>query len=172
MGGAASTNCASTRGSGSSNSSSCSRLRKALVIRAYNLRQKNETLHDQFRKYAHVRSPSITADTDGNSSSSSSSATLFISMDNIKRCLCLDAQNESSIDRGHEETNSWVDDLFLYTLGADVSYFTSNNTFLLPYDNPVFKVTEINFTDFIRFLESGKLVSYIVSVPNNTFLLL
>ena len=130
-------------GSGASTDSSCNavlRLRKALVIRAYNLRQKDETLYDQFRKYAHQKQTSGIRDASAvNKSGKHGNAGLYITMDNVKKCLSLDGRNSpSSSDSVGSDACSWVDDLFQYTLGAAVA--------------------EMNFVDFIRFLETGKLV--------------
>ena len=66
--------------------SSLMRLRKALVIRAYNSRKKEETLHEQFFPYAY-RKNNI----------------LYISLDDVKRVLSLDAP--------------WVDELFKRCVG-------------------------------------------------------
>ena len=101
--------------SSSSSSSSAQRLRKALVIRAYNLRKKDETLQDQFRKFAYVKSPTKRSSAEN----STTGGGLYISMENIKSCLNLtDGQSDSGTG---SDTSSWVDDLFMYTLGADVS---------------------------------------------------
>jgi hypothetical protein len=74
--------------------SSLSRLRKAIVIRAYNLRKPDETLDDQFRRFA-VR------DVDG---------VLYISFDNIKRCLLMETKEYD-----------WVDMFLQHSFGTEVS---------------------------------------------------
>jgi hypothetical protein len=74
--------------------SSLSRLRKAVVIRAYNLRKPDETLDDQFRRFA-VR------DVDG---------VLYISFDNIKRCLLMETKEYD-----------WVDKFLQHSFGTEVS---------------------------------------------------
>ena len=94
-------------GSGVS-SSSTMRLRKAIVIRAYNLRKADETLDEQFRVYA-------TRD-------SSLENKLTINLHDVKRCLELD------------DGALWssVQELFHHCMGVSVSklfirlYFCSN----------------------------------------------
>ena len=115
---------ASTDRAGSSNS--VLRLRKALVIRAYNLRRKDETLHAQFKKFAHQKATSKKDSSVAiiNGKSQAGSGALYISMDNIKKCLSLDGRSSPSTDSNGSETCSWVDDLFLYTLGATVSFYS------------------------------------------------
>lgn len=76
--------------------SSLNRLRKAIVIRAYNLRKPDDTVDDQFRRFA-VRGA------DG---------VLYISFENIKRCLVMETKEYEWIDQflhrsfGTEVTNS------------------------------------------------------------------
>ena len=73
--------------------SSLSRLRKAVVIRAYNLRTLEETVDTQFRQYA-------TRGTDG---------ALHISIDAVKRCLKMDTKEYE-----------WVNQLFQLMIGGEV----------------------------------------------------
>lgn len=73
--------------------SSVSRLRKSLVIRAYNMRKRDDTFDDQFRKYAFKKE-------DG---------THCISVKDIRLCLQLESGEYS-----------WVDDLFIHSFGAAV----------------------------------------------------
>lgn len=74
--------------------STLARLRKSLVIKAYNLRSEGQTLDQQFREYA-FRKPGES------STGSTGSTTYYITFSDVKKCLQL---NNSS--------NSWVDDLF------------------------------------------------------------
>lgn len=101
-----------THGSGISGSVNLTRLRKSLLIRAYNIRHQNTnnsrnntqlTLEDQFRPYAYVKR-SNTAPYTG----------LVITVDGIKQCLALDPNNRDNTTSG-----TWVDDLCKYSLGAD-----------------------------------------------------
>jgi len=89
--------------------STLARLRKAIVIRSYNLRQPNETVDEQFRKYAHR----------------SSNNALYITTEDVRRCLGMEAGEYG-----------WVDDLLKHSFGNQTA--------------------DINYFDFIRFLESGR----------------
>ena len=83
-------------GSGASTSSTM-RLRKALIIRAYNLRKADETLDEQFREYARRDS---TLDNK-----------LTITLLDVKNCLQL------------EDGTFWssLEDLFRHCMGVSVS---------------------------------------------------
>ncbi|KAJ1434185.1 hypothetical protein B484DRAFT_394164, partial [Ochromonadaceae sp. CCMP2298] len=94
------------------------RLRKALVIRSYNLRAPDETIEEQFRVYAFRDARNV----------------LHIKLSDIKLCLGMDSGEYM-----------WVEDLFQHTFGAQVA--------------------EINFSDFIRFLENGKPPSLDTGAP-------
>lgn len=74
--------------------SSLNRLRKAVVIRAYNLREPDATVDDQFRRFA-VRA----ADN-----------SLYITISNVRKCLGMESKE-------HE----WVDDLLHHAFGTQVS---------------------------------------------------
>ena len=76
-----------------SGASSLNRIRKAIVIRAYNLRKPDETWEDQFRRFA-------TRDADG---------VLQISVRNIKSCLMMESKDYD-----------WVDAFFQHTFGDQV----------------------------------------------------
>mmetsp|Transcript_21437 Transcript_21437/g.31058 ORF Transcript_21437/g.31058 Transcript_21437/m.31058 type:complete len:520 (+) Transcript_21437:166-1725(+) len=86
--------------------SSINRLRKALIMRAYNTRNADETLEEQFHKHTYRKGD-----------------ILYISIQDVKRALSVDAQ--------------WVDQLFERAMGCDVQDF--------------------EFSDFMDFLETGKL---------------
>lgn len=73
---------------GSGASSQNSRLRKAIVIKAYNCRQSEETFQEQFKKYAYRKN---------------AKSKLYISLAKVKVALGLDA--------------SWADSLFKNTIG-------------------------------------------------------
>lgn len=73
--------------------STLSRLRKAVVIRAYNLREPDQSLDQQFRPFA-VRS------IDGK---------LYITTQNIRSCLRMESKEYE-----------WMDHLFQHTFGGQV----------------------------------------------------
>lgn len=73
--------------------SSFSRLRKAIVIRAYNLRAADETVDDQFRRFAQRGSDSV----------------MYISLEDIRRSLNMETKEYE-----------WVDHLFQQLFGAQV----------------------------------------------------
>jgi hypothetical protein len=79
-------------GGGVSTTNSISRLRRTLVIKAYNLRRSDESLDDQFRKYTHKNADNV----------------LFLSISAIKECLAFDSNS------------LWIDDLFTQCLGPEV----------------------------------------------------
>ena len=83
-------------GSGVS-SSSTMRLRKAIIMRAYNLRKADETLDEQFRVYS-KRDPS-------------QDNKLTITLQDVKKCLQLD----------DEALWTSVEDLFHHCMGVSVS---------------------------------------------------
>jgi len=89
--------------------SSLIRLRKAIIIRSYNLRKPDETVDQQFRRFA-VRGE------DG---------VMIISLHNIRNCLEMESKEYD-----------WIDHLFLRIFGG--------------------QVTTVSYSDFIKFLESGK----------------
>jgi len=126
MGSAASTGEVKV-GSQSRTSTAITRLRKALVIRAYNLRKKDETLYQQFREYAYPVD---------NKLGPSSGKALYIKIDDIKSCLQFTGD---SVTSDAALGSSWVDDLFKYTIGASMK--------------------EMNFVEFLQFLEVGKIPS-------------
>lgn len=72
-------------GGAASTGNSILRLRKALAIRAYNVRNSDETLDEQFKKFT-IRKPGETR--------------LYITLVDVKRCL------------GLESDSLWVDELF------------------------------------------------------------
>ncbi len=74
-----------------SGASSLVRLRKAVLIRAYNLRKADETLEEQFRKY----------------SFRSAEKQLCIAIADIKQCLCMEPGEYL-----------WIEDLFRHTTGS------------------------------------------------------
>lgn len=86
--------------------SSQNRLRKALVIRAFNTRSENETIEEQFSRFVYKKN-----------------GVLYISLKDIKLALSLDA--------------AWIDELFSRCMGGEV-------------------VKELEFKEFIQFLETGK----------------
>lgn len=73
-----------------SGASSLARVRKALIIRAYNLRKNDETLDEQFRKFSY-RNPA---------------GQLCISLNDVKNCL--------DIEPGEY---TWIEKLFCHSLG-------------------------------------------------------
>lgn len=75
--------------------SSLIRLRKAIIIRSYNLRKPEETVDQQFRKFA-VRGE------DG---------VLIISLQNIRNCLEMESKEYD-----------WIDHLFLRIFGGQVGW--------------------------------------------------
>lgn len=114
---------------------SAHRLRKAIAIRAYNVRSKNETLDDQFKQFSYRKAISTTENVDNNSvvssssNGSNSSRDLFIALQDIKLCLKI-------TDDGY-----WVDELYKNAFGvSDVS-------------------NEFIYNEFIEFVESGKIPS-------------
>lgn len=80
--------------------SSLIRLRKAIIIRSYNLRKPEETVDQQFRKFA-VRGE------DG---------ILIISLHNIRNCLEMEAKEYD-----------WIDHLFLRIFGGQVSSIVNSS---------------------------------------------
>jgi hypothetical protein len=113
-----------------SGASSLVRLRKAILIRAYNLRKPDETLDDQFRKYSYRNGENQ----------------ICISISDIKQCLCMEPGEYL-----------WIEDLFRHTSGSlePVRLQCAISTLLL---RRYLQVVEINFLDLIRFLENGKMV--------------
>lgn len=99
--------------SGAVNSSNINltRLRKSLLIRAYNVRNQSRnagsqlTLEDQFRPYAFLKK--TTSFTEPHVQLQS----FVITLEGIKQCLALDGDGR--------DCGTWVDDLCKYSLGAD-----------------------------------------------------
>lgn len=76
-----------------SGSSSLPRLRKALIIRAYNVRKEDETLDELFREYAHWKDN-----------------LLYISYNDIRKCLRIESGEYA-----------WIDTLFYSMFGGMVN---------------------------------------------------
>ena len=76
--------------------SSLGRLRKAIVIRSYNLRKPNETVDEQFRKFARRGEDNV----------------LYITMDDVRKCLGMEAKEYE-----------WIENLFQHTFGGQVRCF-------------------------------------------------
>jgi hypothetical protein len=83
--------------------SSLTRLRKAIVIRAYNLRTADETVDDQFRRFAQRGGDNV----------------LYISLEDIRRSLKMETKEYE-----------WVDHLFQHQFGAQVGHLVSYATML------------------------------------------
>jgi hypothetical protein len=84
------------------------RLRKALLIRAYNKRSKNPSItsvEEQFRIFAHRNQKQV----------------LCITVERIKQCLGFTESSSSNNSKHSNEGSSWVDELFKHTLGDTVS---------------------------------------------------
>eukprot|EP01038_Epipyxis_sp_PR26KG_P006865 gene6865-9401_t len=107
---------------------SSSRLRRALVIRAYNMRPPTQTMEEQFRQYA-TRS-------NNKSATDSPNSNLIITVQSVKKCLQLGPEF------------GWVDEL----LKSGLNY----------------KDDEINFHEFLRFLETGKIAANSNYSSNNS----
>jgi hypothetical protein len=80
--------------------SSLTRLRKAIVIRAYNLRAADETVDDQFRRFAQRGGDNV----------------LYISLEDIRRSLNMETKEYE-----------WVDHLFQHLFGAQVYHLHVGN---------------------------------------------
>lgn len=81
---------------------SLGRLRKAIVIRSYNLRRPDQTVEEQFKCYT-FRSVD-----DGQ---------LHIRLSDIRNCLGMDSK-----DYG------WIEELFSHTFGGKVGMYSEQNT--------------------------------------------
>lgn len=79
------------------------RLRKAIVIRSYNLREPDQTLDQQFRRFAVQGS-------DGKQ---------YITVENIRSCLRMESKEYE-----------WIDYLFQHTFGGRVSVCSMKVKFL------------------------------------------
>ena len=119
--------------------SSLARLRKAIVIRSYNLRKPGESVDEQFRHCA-------TRDADNG---------LCIGIDDIRKCLSMESKEYE-----------WIEHLFKHTFGGQVRatqfYFLLIEGRALTKYFVKLQITSINYHDFIRFLESGKTVCIVV----------
>jgi hypothetical protein len=117
--------------------STLNRLRKAIVIRAYNLRKPNETIEEQFRPHAFRGENNA----------------LCIGVDSIRICLNMDSKEFE-----------WIEHFFQHAFGGKVFLLCSKSEYAVEFtDFFVFvQVSSINFQDFIRFLESGKAVSCVI----------
>jgi hypothetical protein len=91
--------------------SSMNRLRKALVMRAYNLRKPGETLHDFFKKHTYRKVSVLPIFILISLSHLSEDGQLYISLFAVKKALSVNAQ--------------WVDELFHNVLGGNVSALLS-----------------------------------------------
>ncbi len=112
-------------GSGvSSERNTQSRLRNALVLRAYNVRSKDITLEEQFAEYAFRKEQG---------------GVLYISIDNIKKVLSVDAP--------------WIDDLFHTLIGSNVENDDEKH---------------IQYDHFVEFLETGNYVGNAFTKVNKT----
>jgi hypothetical protein len=106
------------------------RIRKALVIRAFNVRRNKAvalTLEDQFQYYA----------TRHYTHSASTSSRLVISKEGIKQCL--------GMDHGTSTALAWVDDLFAIITAQCPSELVKDHQ----------QADAIDFYAFISFLETG-----------------
>lgn len=118
--------------------SSLARLRKAVLIRAYNLRASDQTLIDQFMPFTYQK--------DGKG--------LYISIHQIKKCLKM----ESSDYKWVEEVLQAVFTVPTTPPVQKVSLFSPTLSLNCPYSH-LLKPSELYFYDFIQFLETGKAVS-------------
>ena len=87
---------------------SLGRLRKAVVIRSYNLRRPDQTVEEQFKCFT-FRSVD-----DGQ---------LYIRLSDIRNCLGMDSK-----DYG------WIEELFAHTFGGKVATVCDNDT-VIPYSS-------------------------------------
>jgi len=107
-----------------SSSMNLSRLRKSLLIRAYNVRNNpgsrhgtsQLTLEDQFRPFSYLKRVNNSAEFIHTSIPQFS----VITVQGIKQCLMLDGGGGGDgRDSSSNGVGSWVDDLCKYSLGAD-----------------------------------------------------